>query len=95
MTAAAAGTIGVLALQGDFAAHEDVLSAAGIATRRVRTPRDLQGLRGIVLPGGESTTISKGLERCQILSGVNSPGCSRPAAAVKSASECMVLRWKW
>jgi 5'-phosphate synthase pdxT subunit len=54
--------IGVLALQGAFAAHESVLRNLGAVTRRVRTPDDLDGLDGLVLPGGESTTMSNLLE---------------------------------
>jgi 5'-phosphate synthase pdxT subunit len=49
--------VGVLALQGDFAEHEAALQAHGLRTRRVRTAGDLQGLDGLVLPGGESTTM--------------------------------------
>jgi 5'-phosphate synthase pdxT subunit len=55
--------VGVLALQGDFAAHQGLLEAAGHSTRQVRNPGDLEGLRGLLLPGGESTTISMGIER--------------------------------
>ncbi|HEY4120162.1 MAG TPA: pyridoxal 5'-phosphate synthase glutaminase subunit PdxT [Byssovorax sp.] len=47
--------IGVLALQGAFAAHGRSLAALGHASREVRAPRDLDGLAGLVLPGGEST----------------------------------------
>lgn len=54
--------VGVLALQGDFAEHQRALHAAGVATRRVRAPRDLEGLRGLVLPGGESTTMLRLLD---------------------------------
>jgi pyridoxal 5'-phosphate synthase pdxT subunit len=50
-----AGPVGVLALQGDFAAHARALQAAGLAVREVRTPAELVGCRGLVLPGGEST----------------------------------------
>ena len=50
------GTIGVLALQGGFAAHGQALAAAGLGCREVREPADLRGLGGLVLPGGESTT---------------------------------------
>lgn len=50
--------IGVLALQGAFAAHEQVLEELGARTRRVRTSDDLVDLDGLVLPGGESTTMS-------------------------------------
>ncbi len=49
--------IGVLALQGGFAAHVKALGEIGCAVRAVRTPRDLEGLDGLVLPGGESTTM--------------------------------------
>jgi 5'-phosphate synthase pdxT subunit len=49
--------VGILALQGDFAEHEASLRAAGVATRLVRRARDLDGVGGLVLPGGESTTM--------------------------------------
>ena len=50
-------TVGVLALQGDFARHESVLHRHGLATRQVRRPEHLRDLAGLVLPGGESTTM--------------------------------------
>lgn len=59
----AAPLVGVLALQGDFAAHARVLRALGAEVREVRTPRDLEGLDGLVMPGGESTTMTLGIER--------------------------------
>ena len=55
--------VGVLALQGDFEAHAGVLTRLGAEARVVRTPSDLQGLDGLVIPGGESTTMSLGIER--------------------------------
>jgi 5'-phosphate synthase pdxT subunit len=55
--------VGVLALQGDFEAHCAMLLALGAEARVVRTPSDLRGLDGLVIPGGESTTMSLGLER--------------------------------
>jgi 5'-phosphate synthase pdxT subunit len=51
--------IGVLALQGDFAEHQAVLESLGADVVQVRLPRDLAGLNGLVIPGGESTTIGK------------------------------------
>jgi pyridoxal 5'-phosphate synthase pdxT subunit len=51
--------VGVLALQGAFAAHERALASAGVATRQVRTPQHLDGLDALVMPGGESTTMSR------------------------------------
>ena len=55
--------MGVLALQGGFDAHERALRRVGARVREVRVPADLDGLAGLVIPGGESTTISLGLER--------------------------------
>jgi 5'-phosphate synthase pdxT subunit len=55
--------IGVLALQGGFAAHERMLRGLGAQVREVRVPGDLDGLEGLVIPGGESTTMTLGIER--------------------------------
>jgi pyridoxal 5'-phosphate synthase pdxT subunit len=55
--------VGVLALQGDFAAHTRVLRGLGADVREVRTPAGLEGLDGLVIPGGESTTMTLGIER--------------------------------
>jgi 5'-phosphate synthase pdxT subunit len=52
-------TVGVLALQGSFWEHEVVLREIGVAVREVRRPADLEGLAGLIIPGGESTTIGK------------------------------------
>lgn len=54
--------VGVLALQGAFAAHARALDAAGADAREVRLPRDLPGVRGLVIPGGESSVMSQLLE---------------------------------
>ncbi|MET0809943.1 MAG: pyridoxal 5'-phosphate synthase glutaminase subunit PdxT [Thermoleophilaceae bacterium] len=55
--------VGVLALQGGFDAHAQALEEVGARPRRVRVPADLVGLDGLVIPGGESTTITLGVER--------------------------------
>jgi 5'-phosphate synthase pdxT subunit len=55
--------IGVLALQGDFEAHRRILEGEGAEVREVRTPEDLEGLDALVMPGGESTTMTLGIER--------------------------------
>jgi 5'-phosphate synthase pdxT subunit len=55
--------IGVLALQGAFREHLDTLSAIGVEGVRVREPADLDGLSGLILPGGESTTMRHLIER--------------------------------
>jgi len=54
--------IGVLAVQGDFEAHSRMFRGLGAEVREVRVPADLEGLDGLVIPGGESTTISMGIE---------------------------------
>lgn len=51
--------IGVLALQGDFIEHEQMLQRLGIEVTEVRLPKDLGGLDAVVMPGGESTTFAK------------------------------------
>jgi 5'-phosphate synthase pdxT subunit len=55
--------VGVLAIQGDFEAHARMLADAGAEARVVRAPKDLEGLDGLVIPGGESTTMTLGIER--------------------------------
>jgi pyridoxal 5'-phosphate synthase pdxT subunit len=55
--------IGVLALQGDFEAHRRILEDEGATVREVRTTADLEGLNALVMPGGESTTMTLGIER--------------------------------
>ena len=56
-------TVGVLALQGDFEAHAKVLRELGATPREVRTAAELAGLDALVIPGGESTTMSLSIER--------------------------------
>ena len=55
--------IGVLAIQGDFQAHRRMLESLGAEATEVRTSEELEDLDGLVIPGGESTTISMGIER--------------------------------
>ena len=55
--------VGVLALQGGFEAHSKILRSLGAEVREVRVPADLEGLDGLVMPGGESTTMTLGVER--------------------------------
>src|SRR6185503_12659650 len=49
--------IGVLALQGDFAKHSKMLERLGVPWREVRTAKDLESISGLIIPGGESTTM--------------------------------------
>jgi 5'-phosphate synthase pdxT subunit len=55
--------VGVLALQGGFEAHARMLRGVGAEVREVRTPAELEGIEGLVIPGGESTTMTLGIER--------------------------------
>jgi 5'-phosphate synthase pdxT subunit len=58
-----ARTVGILALQGDFEAHAKLLDRLGAESREVRVPAQLEGLDALVIPGGESTVMSLGVER--------------------------------
>jgi pyridoxal 5'-phosphate synthase pdxT subunit len=62
-----APVIGVLAMQGAFAEHVQALEACGARTRLVKSAADLGGLDGLVLPGGESTTMTMLMERVGLL----------------------------
>lgn len=62
-----AAPIGVLALQGAFARHADILESLGYATIEVRTSEQLASVAALVIPGGESTTMSMLLERSGML----------------------------
>lgn len=79
--------IGVLAIQGDFEAHRRVLEGLRARVREVRVPSDLDGLDGLVIPGGESTTMTLGIEReglsgpLRRLAGVDGEGGSATASA--------------
>jgi 5'-phosphate synthase pdxT subunit len=55
--------VGILALQGGFAAHARILRELGAQPREVRMPADLEGLDALIIPGGESTVMTLGIER--------------------------------
>lgn len=59
-------TIGVLAVQGAFIEHIRKLKRLGIAAREIRQPGDFDGIDGLIIPGGESTTIGKLIERFEL-----------------------------
>lgn len=69
--------IGVLALQGDFAEHEGVLNTLGVEARQVRLPSHLEGLHGLIIPGGESTTIGKLAEAYGLIEPVREFGAAK------------------
>lgn len=79
--------IGVLALQGDVSAHVNALQTLGTTVRYVRSPRDLEGLSGIILPGGESTTLSMLLES----SGIFDPLASALGEGMAAFGTCAGL----
>jgi pyridoxal 5'-phosphate synthase pdxT subunit len=70
--------IGVLALQGSFAEHLAVLQHLGVETLEVRLPADLNGLDGLIIPGGESTTIAKLAVNFDLLEPLREFGRSKP-----------------
>jgi pyridoxal 5'-phosphate synthase pdxT subunit len=55
--------VGILALQGGFAAHAKIVRSLGAEPREVRVPADLEGLDALIIPGGESTVMTLGVER--------------------------------
>ncbi len=59
--------IGVLALQGDFVEHIKILNRLGAETIPVRLPKDIAGLDGLIIPGGESTTIGRLMKRWEFI----------------------------
>ncbi len=64
--------VGILAVQGDFAAHAAMLAEMGVETVEVRTVKDLDGCDGLILPGGESTTQMQFLEEEGLLDAIRS-----------------------
>lgn len=76
--------IGVLALQGDFREHLHSLERLGESTRLVRTPDDLAGVDALVIPGGESTAISK----LAVAFGILEPIRARIAAGMPAYGSC-------
>jgi pyridoxal 5'-phosphate synthase pdxT subunit len=73
--------VGVLAIQGDYAAHAQALIEAGADPVEVRKPEELSDLDGLVLPGGESTTMLKFLEKQNFFEVLRGFGQSKPVFA--------------
>jgi len=68
------GVIGVLALQGSFSLHRRSVERAGVACREVRKPEHLEGLSGLIVPGGESTTIENLARRSGLFDAIRARG---------------------
>jgi 5'-phosphate synthase pdxT subunit len=79
--------VGILALQGASRRHAEAVAALGAHPVEVRTPDDLAGIEGIILPGGESTTMSKLLD----LSGLFDPLADRLRAGMPAFGTCAGL----
>ena len=71
-------TVGVLAIQGDFAAHAAALVEAGAEVRQVRTAAQLVGVDALVIPGGESSTMLKLIEMEKLAEALARFGASKP-----------------
>jgi 5'-phosphate synthase pdxT subunit len=88
----AAKRVGVLALQGDFEAHQKALARAGAEAVQVRSREDLAGLDGLVIPGGESSTMLKLLDATDLKQSLRDFGAEKPvfgtcAGAILLATE--------
>jgi 5'-phosphate synthase pdxT subunit len=71
-------TVGVLALQGDFAEHAAILRRLDADAREVRLPADLEGIDRLIIPGGESTTISRLMDMYGLLEPIRAFAAHRP-----------------
>ena len=71
-------TVGVLALQGDFAEHAAILRRLDVDAREVRLPSDLEAIDRLIIPGGESTTISRLLQMYGLLEPIRAFAAHRP-----------------
>jgi 5'-phosphate synthase pdxT subunit len=92
MSEANLSPIGILAIQGDYAAHERMLLELGVPTRQIRKAEQLDGLAGLILPGGESTTLLKFLDNEQLWPALQEFAASKPvfgtcAGAILLAAE--------
>jgi 5'-phosphate synthase pdxT subunit len=87
-------TVGVLALQGDYEAHAAALRRAGVEPREVRRAADLGGLAGLVIPGGESTSMLRLMEDYGLMPPLRAFGANKPilgtcAGAILLATEVL------
>lgn len=78
MTQATPPRIGILAIQGDYAAHALALSEAGAVPCEIRKPEELDAIDALVLPGGESTTMLKFLDKKQFFDALRDFGVRKP-----------------
>ena len=81
--------VGVLALQGDFALHAELLTGLGVAVRKVRRPEELDDCDGLVIPGGESTTLRKLMRRSGLDEAI--VDFARTKAVLGTCAGCILL----
>jgi len=91
-TNARTATIGVLALQGDYASHASALEEIGAQSKMVRTAQELAGTDGLIIPGGESTTFLKLLAREGLFGPLQSFAANRPTFG--TCAGCILLAKK-
>ncbi|HEY6538753.1 MAG TPA: pyridoxal 5'-phosphate synthase glutaminase subunit PdxT [Candidatus Dormibacteraeota bacterium] len=84
--------VGVLALQGDVREHLALLQSCGASARPVRLPGELKGLQGLVMPGGESTTMSRLIERFRLLQPLEEAFASGTACLATCAGTILAAR---
>ncbi len=96
MSAAGGAIVGVLALQGDFAEHADSLVRVGAEPREVRTRADLAAVDGLIIPGGESTTIARLLLQYELHAPIAEAGRSGfPIWGTCAGAILMATRIEW
>ncbi|MFW5826970.1 MAG: pyridoxal 5'-phosphate synthase glutaminase subunit PdxT [Alkalispirochaeta sp.] len=84
-------TIGIVAFQGDFSKHIAVFRELGVSTRAVRRPDELTGIDGLVIPGGESTTIGMLMERFGVLDRVRAEHAQRALPIMGTCAGAIIL----
>jgi len=86
--------IGVLALQGDFGEHAKILAHIGAEPVEVRLPQHLEGLDGLIIPGGESTTIGK-IAQQQVFPGNRWDGVRHASSSTPACSRANERTWRY
>ncbi|HKK70784.1 MAG TPA: pyridoxal 5'-phosphate synthase glutaminase subunit PdxT [Candidatus Krumholzibacteria bacterium] len=81
--------VGVLALQGDFALHAELLAGLGVGVQKVRRPSELDGCDGLIVPGGESTTLRKLMARSGLDTAI--VDFAREHAVLGTCAGCILL----
>lgn len=82
-------TIGVLALQGDFSKHQKMLNRLDVKAPGIRTPQELDQCDGLIIPGGESTTLVKLMKRNHLFEAIKTFNQTRPVYG--TCAGCIVL----